>query len=74
MEKLTTALLNEKYGFNYVPNCHTLMTDGKGCIIDVYSNPFKINGDPVNNVEQLENKLALFYGSEEKPKRKSQKG
>jgi len=69
MEKLTVGILNERFGFNFIPNSHTLMSDGKGCIIDVYGKPFKINGDNVETVEQLENKLALFYGSEEKPKK-----
>jgi len=73
MEKLTVSILNEKYGFNFVPNSHTLMSDGKGCIIDVYGNPYKINGGTVTTVDELENKLALLYGSEEKPKRKSSK-
>lgn len=73
MEKLTVDLLAEKYGFSFIPNSHTLMSDGKGCIIDVYGSPFKINGDSVETVEQLENRISLLYGSEERPKRKSVK-
>jgi hypothetical protein len=73
MEKLTVNLLAEKYGFSFVANSHALMTDGKGCIIDVYGNPFKINGDNVVTVDELENRLGLIYGSEEKAKRKTAK-
>lgn len=71
MEKLTVNLLAEKYGFSFVPNSHSLMSDGKGCIIDTYGADFKINGEVVKTVDDLEAKMALLYGSEEKSKKKA---